>query len=52
MLTLEQTYWTPLHLSNEWLFTAPTRELFTVLYGTEKFHLTIQERGKLYLPPR
>ena len=35
MLTLEQTYWIPLHLSNEWLFTAPTRELFTVLSDRE-----------------
>jgi len=52
MLTLEQTYWIPLHLSNEWLFTAPTRELFTVLCETEKFHLNLQKRGKLYLPPR
>ena len=52
MLTLEHTYWIPLHLSNEWLYTTPTRELFTVLCGTEKFQLTIQKRGKLYLPPR
>ena len=52
ILTLEHTYWIPLHLSNEWLFTAPTTELFTVLCGTEKFQLTLQNRGKLYLPPR
>jgi hypothetical protein len=52
MLTLDETYWIPLHFSNEWLFTAPTRELFTVLCGTDKFQLTIQNRGKLYLPPR
>jgi len=52
MLTLEQTYWIPLHLSNEWLFTAPTRELFTVLCGTQKYQLTLQKRGKFYLPPR
>jgi len=51
-LTLEQTYWIPLHLSNEWLFTAPTRELFTVMCGTEKYQLTLQKRGKLYLPAR
>jgi hypothetical protein len=37
MLTLNQTYWIPLHFSNEWLFTAPTRELFTALCGTKKF---------------
>ena len=48
MLTSEQTYSIPLHLSNEWLFTAPTRELFTVLCGTEKFQLTLQKRGKLH----
>jgi hypothetical protein len=52
MLTLEQAYWIPLHLSNEWLFTALIRELFTVLYGTQKYQLTLQKRGKLYLPPR
>ena len=42
ILTLEHTYWIPLHLSNEWLFTAPKVELFTVLCGTEKFQLTLQ----------
>ena len=52
MLTLENTYWIPLHLSNEWLFVAPKVELFTVLCGTEKFQLTLQNRGKLYLPSR
>jgi hypothetical protein len=52
VLTLENTYWIPLHLSNEWLFTAPSTELFTVLCGTEKFQLTLHNRGKLYLPPR
>jgi hypothetical protein len=52
MITLDQTYWIPLQFSNECLFTAPTRELFTVLFGTENFQLTIQNRGKLYLAPR
>jgi len=52
VLTLEHTYWIPLHLSNEWLFTAPSNELFTVLCGTEKFQLNLHDRGKLYLPPR
>ena len=52
ILTPEHTYWIPLHLSNEWLFTAPTAELFTVLCGTEKFQLTLRNGGKLYLPPR
>ena len=37
ILTLDQTYWIPLHFCNEWLFTTLTRELFTVLCGTEKF---------------
>ena len=39
-------------MCNEWLFTAPTRELLTVLCGTEKYQLTLQKRGKLYLLPR
>jgi len=52
MLILEQTFWVPLQLSNEGLFTAPTRERFTVLCGTEKYQLTLQKRGKFYLPPR
>ena len=34
------------------MYTAPTRELFTVLCGTEKFQLTLQKSGKLYLTPR
>jgi hypothetical protein len=37
MFTLEHTYCIPLHLKNEWLFTSPTVELFTVLRGTDKF---------------
>jgi hypothetical protein len=52
ILNLEQTYWIPLYLSNEWLYTAPTDEIFTVLCGTEKFQLKLQGRGKLHLPPR
>ena len=48
MLTLEHIYWIPLHLSNVWLFTAPTRELFIVLCGTEIFQLV----RKFYLHPR
>ena len=52
MLTLEQTYWIHLHLNNERLFTAPARELFTVLCGTEEYQLTFQKRGNLHLPPR
>ena len=47
ILTLEHTYWIPLHLSNERLSTAPTTELFTVPCGTENLQLTLQNRGKL-----
>jgi hypothetical protein len=52
LLKLESTYWIPLHMSNEWLFTSPRDEILTVLCGSNKFHLTLQHRGKLYLPPR
>jgi hypothetical protein len=51
-LNLEYTYWIPLHLSNEWLYVAPKTEVFTVLCGSMKFQLTLQNCGKLYLPPR
>jgi hypothetical protein len=36
ILTLDQTYWVPLHMSNEWLYTSPKDEIFTVLCGNEK----------------
>jgi hypothetical protein len=52
LLKLEPTYWIPLHMSYEWLFTSPKDEIFTVLCGSNKFHLTLQHCGKLYLPPR
>ena len=52
MLTSDQTNCIPLHFSNKWLFTAPTAALFTLLCGTEKFPLTIENRGKLNLSPR
>jgi len=52
LLKLESTYWIPLHMSNEWLFVTPGNEIFTVLCGSVKFQLTLQNRGKLYLPPR
>ena len=52
LLSLEFTYWIPLHLSNEWLYVAPKTEIFTVLCGNEKFQLTLQDRGLLSLPPR
>jgi hypothetical protein len=52
ILTLDQTYWIPLHMSNEWLYTSPKDEIFTVLCGNEKSQMKLQGRGKLYLPPR
>jgi hypothetical protein len=52
LLNLDFTYWIPLHLSNEWLYVTPKVEIFTVLCGTDKFQLTLQNRGKLSLPPR
>jgi hypothetical protein len=51
LLNLENTYWIPLHLSNEW-YVATKAEIFTVLCGSMKFQLTLQNRRKLYLPPR
>jgi hypothetical protein len=41
-----------LHLSNEWLFVSPNKEIFTVICGTRTYQLTLQDRGKLYLPLR
>jgi hypothetical protein len=52
IVKLKYTYWIPLHLSNEWLYGAPKTEVFTVLCGSMKFHLTLQDCEKLYLPPR
>jgi len=52
ILTLDQTYWIPLHVSNEWLYTSPKDEIFTVLCGNDKSQMKLQGRGKLYLPPR
>jgi hypothetical protein len=52
LLNLEHTYWIPLHLSNEWLYISQKDEVFTVLCGSRKFQFTLQNRGKLYLPPR
>jgi hypothetical protein len=39
-------------MSNEWLYVSPKDEIFTVLCGSTKFHLTLKQRGKLYLPHR
>ena len=52
LLNLEYTYWIPLHLSNEWLYVTPGIEIFTVLCGGDKFQITLQNRGRLSLPPR
>jgi hypothetical protein len=39
-------------MSNEWLYVTPKNEIFTVLCNSVKFQFTLQNRGKLYLPPR
>ena len=52
LLKLESAYWVPLHMSNEWLFITSNNEIFTVLCGSVKFQLNLQNRGKLYLPAR
>jgi hypothetical protein len=52
LLTLDQTYWIPLHMSNEWLYTSPHNEIFTVLCGSDKYQMQLKGRGKLHLPPR
>ena len=48
----DSIHWIPLHLSNEWLFVTSHDEIFTVLCGTMKYQFTLQDLGKLYLPPR
>jgi len=52
LLSLEYTYWMPLHMSNEWLYVTPNTEVFTVLCGSMKFQLTLHNRRRLYLPLR
>jgi hypothetical protein len=52
VLTLDSTYWIPLHLSSEWLYVTPNVEIFTVLCGSDKFQITLENRGRLSLPPR
>ena len=52
VLRIETPSLIPLHMSNEWLYVTPKSEIFTVLCGSRKFQLTLQKRGKLYLPPR
>jgi hypothetical protein len=39
ILTLEHTYWIPLHLSNEWLFTAPVMSV-VVVSATSQWRLS------------
>jgi hypothetical protein len=39
-------------MSNEWLFISPKEDTFTALCNSAKFHLTLQQRGKMYLPTR
>ena len=52
ILSLDQTYWIPLHMSNEWLYISTKDEIFTVLCGNDKTQMKLQGRGKLHLPPR
>jgi len=47
ILTLEYTYWIPLHMSNEWLYASPKDEIFTVLCTNEKSQMKLKGRGKL-----
>jgi hypothetical protein len=35
------------HMSNEWLYTSPKEEIFTVLCGNEKTQMKLQGCGKL-----
>jgi hypothetical protein len=39
-------------MSNGWLFISTKEETFTALCNSAKFHITLQQRGKLYLPLR
>jgi hypothetical protein len=39
-------------MSNEWFYTSPKDEIFTVLCGNHKSQMKLQGRGKLYLPSR
>jgi hypothetical protein len=52
LLNLDYIYWIPSQFSNEWLYVTPDVEIFTVLCGADRFQLTLQNRGKLSLPPR
>ena len=52
VLNLETTYWILLHFSNEWLYVTPNDEIFTVLCGSTRYQFTLENRGKLFLPPR
>jgi hypothetical protein len=50
-LKLSKTFWIPLHQSNQWLFTTPSTETFTVLCPQETTTLRLQDKGKLTLNP-
>jgi hypothetical protein len=39
-------------MSNEWLYTSPKDEIFTVLCGNDKTQMKLQGRGKVYLQLR
>jgi hypothetical protein len=46
---LLKTFWIPLHRSNQWLFTTPSTETFTVLCPQEATTLKLRDKGKLTL---
>jgi hypothetical protein len=46
---LSNTFWIPLHLSNQWLFVNPQPETFTVLCSQGTTTLKLQCEGKLTL---
>jgi hypothetical protein len=50
-LKLSKTFWTPLHLSNQWLFVTPQTETFTLLCPQETTTLRLQNKDKLTLQP-
>jgi hypothetical protein len=48
---LSQTFWIPLHLSNQWLFVAPRPETFTILCQQKTITIKLQEEGRLTMKP-
>jgi hypothetical protein len=46
---LSNTFWIPLHVSNQWLFVTPRTETFTVLCPQDTTTLKLQGEGKMTL---